>query len=413
MVALRPRGPDRFPVLLANTTTVGTTVTKTYTVTQTGLNSGMGINLSATSTSGSWLITNPGVFPPNCTIDRSAFAIDDNYVVAGTNTGGAVIPVFRYMSEFGGQSCDPNDCDASDLPPDDLDSHYVWYSSSLPASVPNVGGNLPSGTVTINYARFMNTNASSGTYAWSSPHLLSTCAVGDGRRRRDHRSALSRYDTRAACANDNGQIFMFATSPGGALVEFRCTAPHGLKTGQIAYFNGTASLPWTTAAGPSTQNFTNGGLSVGVTSEYTFFVFNWIMNGGDGTTWTINSTSEVVLSGFTCTLGCPSLPICAVRRRGSGDGSISRGDSLAQLSTDGKPRAHYRDHEPDVRDLGRQIQFTASILTSHGTRAAISITARSGTQRLVCSRSITLPVRPSSRMPKVNRILPESPRPTR
>ena len=163
-----------FSGTLANTTTVGTTVTKTYTVTQTGLNSGMGINLSATSTSGSWLITNPGVFPPNCTIDRSAFAIDDNYVVAGTNTDGAVIPVFRYMSEFGGQSCDPNYCDASDLPPDDLDSYYVWYSSSLPASVPNVGGNLPSGTVTINYARFMNTNASSGTYAWSSPHLLST-----------------------------------------------------------------------------------------------------------------------------------------------------------------------------------------------------------------------------------------------
>ena len=162
---------------LQSTSRVGTTITMVYT---TSLSSGwasyyenMAFNVVAPS-DGLWHISNPWVFAPGNTIDRSnPFDADDALVAKLTSPGGSVPACFRFMDSFNAPGGVSNVVDPSDIPPTSL---FSWSLPYVGSTTPVVGNTYPGGGGTFQYARFYNTNASSETYAWSSPKLYSSCA---------------------------------------------------------------------------------------------------------------------------------------------------------------------------------------------------------------------------------------------
>jgi hypothetical protein len=127
----------------------------------------------------------------------------------------------------------------------------------------------PSGTSFFSFARFWNTNAASTTYKlidgttnYSSPRVYSS-----------DNWAISGTDAHGTYldithgpngVNDSGQ-FIGGTSPthGGGIVELRSVRPHGLKTGQAAFFSAGLSFAGTTTSGsPTVTGMTTGGITV-------------------------------------------------------------------------------------------------------------------------------------------------------
>ena len=150
---------------VGSTAISGTTVTKVYNVAITAAASGsvlIGLQLDVTATDGIWHLSNPWVFAPGNTIDRSnRYAVDDVLVAALTGPTGRGPANFRFMDSLNAPGGTCNYVDATDIMNPNA---YSWLTQyTLPTVPPSSAGNTTrSGTATFQYARFLNTNVSSG-----------------------------------------------------------------------------------------------------------------------------------------------------------------------------------------------------------------------------------------------------------
>jgi hypothetical protein len=289
----------------------GTTVTITYDLSYVsnpnfshGYNLGLFVYIK--SPVGMWAqnntITNFWIFAPgdsSLTVndggnDRSnPFALS-NYVANALTVGNGVGPAnLRWMeacAAFGGVC---NIQTAADLTAANLFTYGLQAATNIPIAA----------------VRFYNLNPSSGTYAWSSPKLYhpylgvsGTDAVGN---------YLDIGDNIAAGGqNDNGQV-LDAIGAGAspdiwAVMEFRTTSPHNLRSGdQVVFPNLPTSanaVPVTGGAGGTLTGsctVTNGSTTLTVSSQTiaanTCVTFSSdstgqayrILAGGTGTTFTL------------------------------------------------------------------------------------------------------------------------------
>ncbi len=256
----------------------GTTVTLVYNVAfATSPPPGYAIQLTMNVTApsdGLWHISNPWVFAPGNTIDRSnRYAVDDNVVRALSGPTGRGPGTLRFMDslfDYGGET---NYVDASDLiNPNWFSWACPYETGSFPSVPPNSAGNpTPAGTVIFQYARYLNTNPSSATYTWSSTKIYSSQSW-----------ALSGTDSfgpyldmtqGTAGVNDDGNAVVppYGKRSQWLPVELRSTSPHNLKSYQcitfsIPTFTGTltSGSPVVTGISPTTANLVTG---IAVTSS--------------------------------------------------------------------------------------------------------------------------------------------------
>ena len=119
---------------------------------------------------GLWHISDLAIFAPGDSIDRTPFAIDDNWIAAMSGADGTGPGSIRFMANFGGQSGFNNVVDVSDIPSSSLSSFEVPYVVTIPTATPNVGGNLPSGSFVVAAIRQISTD---GSLSWVSTKLYS------------------------------------------------------------------------------------------------------------------------------------------------------------------------------------------------------------------------------------------------
>ena len=236
---------------LVSSAVSGTTVTIIYNV---QINNGyraqwIGLTLNVVAPpDGLWHISDPWVFAPNNTIDRSnPFAVDDNVVNILTGPSGTVPACFRFMDALGGPGGQQNYVDGEDIFSPNLLSWNVPYCGKNPGTP--IGDPYPSGLCAFQYARYLNTTTSSQTYTWSSTKLYSSQAWAVSGS--DSFGNYLSLTNGPFGVNDNGMIvsnglYNQSNSQFG-VVEFRTTQSggHGFKTGQIVGLYGTFSLPWT------------------------------------------------------------------------------------------------------------------------------------------------------------------------
>lgn len=298
-----------------SSTVSGTTVTITYSYSLPGQIDFSDIEFNVVAPSdGLWHLkdqsgnSDPWVFAPGNSIDRSKpFAADDALVAALTGPGGSMPACIRVMDVFGSSGGWQNWISGSDFPATTLFSYSVPYAT-IPAGIPTVppfsGGNpLPSGTSIFQFARFLNTDASNATYAWSSPRIYST----DGWANSGTDSFGNYLDLTASSngASDNGSFLTpSGPDPNSGILELRSTSPHGLRSRQLVSLfidTGGANIPWTGGFGTLPFLYPNpggaGALLVYVTGPNTIIFTYGIGTGGTGSaTQTVNSTTEVAVN---------------------------------------------------------------------------------------------------------------------
>ena len=181
------------------------------------------------------------------------------------------------------------------------------YSSGLssPNYNPTAGPqSTPAVLIPFEFARFYNSDPSNATYSWSSPKLYNAGWVATGT---DSLGPYLNIADGPNGASDNGRIILASSPQNSGVVEFRTTnaGGHGLKTGQWVQINGGGiTLPWTIRGNQTV--FTNFVQSpVFVTSSSTLAI-SWNFGSGSGSLPdTINSTTEIPISGFSLSFQCP------------------------------------------------------------------------------------------------------------
>ena len=227
---------------------------------------------------------------PVLSIDRTqTLATDDNVLAYLTSPNGNTPGLLRYMDVASGYQNMGNFVDPADI-------------SVLPATQP--WGQNNTRTVNFQFARFVNTDPSSSTYAWSSTKLYGNQAwaisgvdptftnYGGG-------SQPSGTPYFALPTADNGK---FAGNGSGAghyvVVELRSTTAHGMRTGDTMIFGGSTSIPVTNLAGGFNPDQDGGDqLVVWVTGPNTVVaLFFTGQSSGASNPQAVNSTTEVAIN---------------------------------------------------------------------------------------------------------------------
>jgi Bacterial Ig-like domain len=250
--------------LVGSQTVSGTTVTQIYDVAFTAIGAensntaALNLNLVAPS-DGLFHLSNMWLFAPNNTIDRSnRYAVDDNVVRNLTGPSGRGPSQMRFMDSFGGPGGQINYVDASDIQNPNFATWQIPYPTPawqpIGTAINANGGVMLSGTSVAIAARFLNTNAASTTYSFSSTKVYSTQAFAVS----GTDSFGSYLDMTAGPlgVNDNGTLVYpnFGHASQNCVVELRFPSPHGFKTGQLAVsrspiFNGTLTSGSATITG--------------------------------------------------------------------------------------------------------------------------------------------------------------------
>lgn len=302
---------------LVSSTVVGTTVTLTYTMSPQNQVDFSDLEFCVVAPSdGLWHLKNqagvsdPWIFAPGNTIDRSKpFAADDAMVAALTGPTGTVPACFRAMDTFGSTGGWQNWISGTDFPPTDTFSYSIPSAGNPPPSGPPLssGNPLPSGTSLFQFARFLNTNPASTTYSWSSPRLYST----DGWANSGTDSFGNYLDMTAGPngANDNASFLLNAPDPNSVVLELRSTSPHGLRSRQLVVLfadpPGSAMIPYTSFG---TLDFpAQAVLFIYVTGPNTIILTYGLSGGTGSVTQTVNSTTEVPVN-IGCYVTVPEAP---------------------------------------------------------------------------------------------------------
>ncbi len=223
---------------VGSTTVSGTTVTKVYAVAITNPYQSayafLDLVLSVTASDGMWHLSNPWVFAPNNTIDRSnRYAVDDVVVASLTGPTGAGrlssdswIPFFPTVvsATTSIRLICKTPTPIAGKPSTRFRFCHLTRSAIRPPRE-------PWSSIT---ARFLNTNVSSATYAWSSPRLYSTQSWASSGT--DSFGPYLDMTHGPNGVNDNGALFNVVPQLGKLgtymVVELRSLVPHNLKTGQ-------------------------------------------------------------------------------------------------------------------------------------------------------------------------------------
>jgi hypothetical protein len=250
-------------ITLISHTVSGTTVTNTYNVSYpasppASYAPNLQVNLIAPS-DGLYHLSNIWLFAPGNTIDRSnRYALDDNMVAFLTGPTGRGPAVMRFMDSINGFAGLSNWIDPSDIQNPNNASWFTQYTN--PQWSPIGSNNNKSGTAIASAARFLNTNAASTTYPWSTTNVYSSqpwALSGTD----DFGNYLSMIDGPLG-ANDNGTLMYpnFGHLAQVVCVELVFPTPHGIKTNQLVsmvhpIFNATytAGSPNVTITGPNSS----------------------------------------------------------------------------------------------------------------------------------------------------------------
>ena len=282
----------------------GTTHTIVYTIAYTGstasaTNYNFALGVGASSPGGSWTASNPFIFAPGNTIDRSnPAAPDDNVVVWMTTESGKGPVSIRTMSQTADYADEENAINASDLR---KVSDFTW--------------NAPQATLTMSVVavRHFNTNPSSSLYSWLSTKIYL------GQYGYTGTDSFGPYMSIAT--GDDGACFNQGSS-GWWCAECRTSSAHGIQGGQVVAFTNAApgSIPITGGTTASMKLLTGPAF---VTGPETFVILGFSSATGGTLPQTVvcqTSDGQAIeftsanLTGLPCTVtmtqpAAPVLPI--------------------------------------------------------------------------------------------------------
>jgi len=279
----------------------------------------LGISIFAVAPSdGLWHITNPWVFAPNNTLDRSdPFAPDDMYIAALTGPNGSTPSMVRFMDSFLGEGGESNFVDPEDLPNPNYWSWQLPYFAGQYHNVSPPSSGTYGGIVAIQHARFLNTDSGNATYSWYSDKLYSSqnwAIYGP-----DSFGTYLSMTGGPLGKSDNGTIMSYSdtNSKNYGAIEFRTNSPHGLKTGWkclIGDVSNGLSLNWSfnsTVNGSTLWAWGASGTGgyqdyeVFVTGPNTFgILYNVTGNLTGSTIQTLTSTTEIPVN-MTASVAVP------------------------------------------------------------------------------------------------------------
>ncbi len=350
-------GSANVSAVIYGTQVSGTQVTAVfdieYVTTPTGWNPN--IVLIGAQQAGNWTVSNLWAVTPDVLAGRTAVspsainrsnqvATDANVVAYLTAPNGRTPGALRFMdvvNDFGGMSNFTDPFDFAGITP----TAQPWGTSG-PGTT----------TATFPYARFLNTDPSNGTYAWSSPKLYGTqawaasgtdtfvltgtttsgsavvtgvtgtpmagatvtgtsipagtqiAAVGSGGTTITLASAVTGNPVNATAS---GSVTLTATMPylqlpaaddgkwtginSAGVVELRSSVPHGLRTGMVGVVSGVSTVPIVSVTNP--VNFSGANIFTWVTGPYTLVAATYVgAAGAGGAPGRVNSTSEITLA---------------------------------------------------------------------------------------------------------------------